>query len=119
VAISRGVPRWPLPYEYRTLRMLAPSREVFAIEDAEAFEQAYRKQLDDLGAEEITSGLSRLSDEHGGTPLVLLCWERLERGEYCHRRAFASWYEEQTGIEIPELVAGVIEEKVTNQGRLF
>src|SRR5215218_3047319 len=96
VGISRGVPRWPLPYRYKLLRLLAPSRETFELRDLQEFEQAYLAALEEIGVKKI-------SDEHGGRPLALLCYENILAGETCHRRMFADWWKQQTTQEVPEL----------------
>ncbi|MDP9438844.1 MAG: hypothetical protein M3P49_08880 [Actinomycetota bacterium] len=41
VGISRGTPRGNPGFRYRVARELAPSRATFALEDREAFEEAY------------------------------------------------------------------------------
>ena len=108
VGISRGVPRWPLPYRYKLLRLLAPSREVFALQDLKKFEQAYLAGLEEIGAEKIAQALQKISDEHDRSPLVLLCYENIYDGKTCHRRVFAGWWEEQTGQKVPELAPGTV-----------
>lgn len=110
VGISRGNPRWRTPYRYRKLWDLAPSRETFAIEDPGAAEESYRAGLEEIGVERIEGELRRLSSEHGGLPLVLLCHEDVHAGQDCHRRWFARWYEQQTGTPVPELAAGMLAE---------
>jgi rubrerythrin len=35
--------------------------------------------------------------------MVLLCYENVVKGERCHRRMFAAWWEKRTGEEVPEL----------------
>jgi hypothetical protein len=80
VGISRGTPRFKLPYRYRMLRLLAPYREAFGIEDNEGFERTYLRQLEELGVEYIANRLRRISHEHGGRPLVLLCFEDALKG---------------------------------------
>jgi hypothetical protein len=107
VGISRGVPRFKLPYRYRMLRLLSPTRETFSIRNAEAFERAYLSHLQELGVKQITDRLRQISCEHGGSPLALLCYEDVHDGEFCHRRMFASWWKEQTGQEVLELDDGV------------
>ena len=107
VGISRGVPRWPLPYRYKLLRLLAPSRKAFALQDLVEFEQAYLAGLEKIGAEKIAQALLKISHEHGGKPLALLCYENTHDGDTCHRRMFADWWKEQTGQEVPELDDGV------------
>ncbi len=104
VGISRGKPRWRLPYRYRVLRQLAPSREVFSIEDPDEFTAAYLAQLAELGAEKVVSDLAQIAAEHGGRPLVLLCFE--PPGEWCHRRTLSGYLEREAGIEVPELRPG-------------
>jgi hypothetical protein len=106
IAISRGKPRWRLPYRYRVLGQLAPSREVFGIEDPNRFDEAYRRQLDELGVERVLCELGRIGAQHGGTPLVLLYWEPPEQP--CHRRVLARWLEERAGVVALELESGMI-----------
>jgi hypothetical protein len=36
VGVSRGTPRFRVPYRYRLLRVLAPSRDVFCIDNPDA-----------------------------------------------------------------------------------
>jgi hypothetical protein len=101
VSISRGVPRWPLPFRYRVARLLAPSRATFALEDDVDFEESYVAGLEEIGVEKIGDLLRRLSDEGGGQALVLLCHER-DPAE-CHRSMFARWWQQQTGQVVEEL----------------
>ena len=103
VGISRGVPRWPLPYRYKLLRLLAPSRETFELRDLQEFEQAYLAALEEIGVKKIARALQKISDEHGGRSLALLCYENILAGETCHRRMFADWWKQQTTQEVPEL----------------
>jgi hypothetical protein len=106
VAISRGKPRWRLPFTYRVLGLLAPSKEVFAMEDMEKFETAYVAGLEEIGAERIAAELGRISDQNGGKPLVLLCFEPI--GVPCHRLVFGEWWKEKTGQQAPELLPGMV-----------
>lgn len=107
VGISRGEPRWKLGYRYRRYPTLAPNDHVWSEQETEAFESAYRAQLDGLGADRIVSDLRRISEQHGGKALCLLCWERLaDPDEYCHRLSLSGWLETRTGLVVPELRAG-------------
>ncbi len=101
VSISRGQPKWPLPFRYRRAMLLAPSRETFGLRSDEAFEAAYLAELEEAGVEKIGALLERISVEEGGGPLVLLCFEK--PGEVCHRRMFAEFWQERTGVVVPEL----------------
>ena len=102
VSISRGEPRWRLPFAYRRLRSLAPCDEAWQEESTERFEAAYTRQLEELGAQRILDDLGRIG---GGRPVVALCWERPHE-PFCHRWVLSRWLHEQTGIEVPELRAG-------------
>ncbi len=118
IAISRGKPRWRLPFRYRVLGLLAPSREAFALKDHAEFEAAYLAGLEEIGSDAIPAALERISRENGGRPLVLLCWEK--PGEFCHRRIVSAWLEERTGQKVPELKPGGIKVSTTvGQTRLF
>lgn len=103
VSISRGQPRWPLPFRYKRLRALAPNDEAWQEKDMERFEAAYIVQLEALGIRCVLADLERIAGNHA---CVLLCWEK--PGEFCHRRVLASWIQEQTGILIPELAPGMV-----------
>ena len=117
VGISRGNPRWPLPFTYRRLIELAPSREAFGLEDRDAFDAAYRAQLDALGIEPIMGKLEKISRESGGLPPVLLCFEADPAD--CHRGIAARWIRER-GVEIRELAPGDLPERPgTPQLKLF
>jgi hypothetical protein len=105
IGISRGTPRGNPGFRYKVLRSLAPSKETFAIEDRNRFEAAYTAQLEELGIECILAELVRIG---GGRPGVLLCWERPEPGEWCHRWTLSGWIEEQSGIVVPELRPGML-----------
>ena len=109
VGISRGVPRWPLPYRYKLLRLLAPSREAFVIEDRDEFTQAYLGGLDMLGTDRIVADFVKIGREVGHKPLVLLCWEDVFAPEqWCHRRLLAGWLHEHLGVEVLELVSNAL-----------
>ncbi|MCA1728585.1 MAG: DUF488 domain-containing protein [Actinobacteria bacterium] len=112
VGISRGVPRGKqaknLPYRYKRLPALFPSRNLLkrwnaGTIDPDAYARVYRDYLDSLGPEEMTGQLEKKSAGDGETPLVLLCF--CSPGEFCHRRVWADWYRENTGQEVPELPA--------------
>jgi hypothetical protein len=100
-----------LPYELRyRIDELAPYGGLYHME-GEEFVQAYRARLDRIGAEAIRARFAEiiaLERQAGNVEpaLVLLCYEDVLAGQGCHRRDFAQWYFEQTGVEIPELPAG-------------
>jgi hypothetical protein len=106
VGISIGEPKFPLGYPLLFFRRLAPwgLRE---IGDEAEFTLSYRDQLDAIGLPAIRRDLHRLSTDHDGRGLVLLCFE--PPGVFCHRRVFAAWFEEQTGEHVPELQPAQLE----------
>lgn len=117
VSISRGQPRWPLPFTYRRATLLAPSRETFRLRSDEAFTEAYLAELEEAGVAKIGAMLKRISHEEGGGPLVLLCWEK--PGDFCHRSLFSSWWESKTGEPVEELRCGSSHKRQEPQERLF
>lgn len=117
VGISRGIPRWPLSYRYRLLRLLAPTRETFG-KGTDDFAEQYVARLEEIGLEKIVSDLARIGEKNRDRPLVLLCWEK--PSEFCHRHVLGDWIQENVGVEVPELVPGMIAaESGVRQERLF
>ena len=82
--------------------MLAPHGALRHL-DREQFEVEHRKRLDGFGVA-IAGVLRAFVDGHRASGAVLLCFENvLETEDWCHRRTFAAWWEEQTGAVVPEL----------------
>ncbi len=108
VGITVGSARW-LRYELAaTVGMLAPFGDVNGvplrrIEDEAVFEVAYRARLERFGVGAIGAVLAALVAAYGARGAVLLCFEDVHTGESCHRRTFARWWEEQTGVVVSEL----------------
>lgn len=100
IRISVGHPRWKLPYSVAgAIPYLAPDRAWIGMERAE-YETLYRAKLEAAGVDKIRSEIRALA---GDRPAVLLCFERLQDGTWCHRRIFADWWQEKTGEIVPEL----------------
>lgn len=105
VRISVGSPRWKVGYEVSgAINELMPKGVYGKYEVKEEYEAAYRKRLDCFGVEHIKKLLAEY--EALGKDVVLLCYEDIRKGEsdWCHRTMFASWWMENTGEVIPELV---------------
>jgi hypothetical protein len=109
VGISRGLPRWKLAYSYRTLQLLAPTRQAFGLKNPDEFAAAYTTGLVEIGLEVILGALKSISRDNGGKPLVLLCYEDVlppphGKGNWCHRTIAARWLEQKVpGLVVPEL----------------
>jgi hypothetical protein len=71
--------------------------------EGEQFELAYRQRLDRFGVAAIAGVLRAFAAAHRAPGAVLLCFENVLAGETCHRRTFAAWWQERTGILVPEL----------------
>lgn len=100
VQISRGKPKWDLPYELRVFKLLAPP---YWIAWDDKFKGKYLEYLDEITFERISEGLQNISRESVGQPLVLLCFENVVAGKDCHRRHFAEWWESKTGEPVREV----------------
>jgi len=105
VATSIGKPKWPLPYPLdHEVRDLMPFGLFGADLPWPEFEQRYRTRLDRIGVDRLRAQFDAIAAEHPGRPLVLLCWENLDKpGERCHRRIAADWIEARTGLAVPEV----------------
>jgi hypothetical protein len=102
IGITVGPPRF-LKYELAaTLGALAPHGGLMQLEGDE-FDEAYRQRLDGFGATAITSSIVSVVNTYRASGAILLCYEKVELGEHCHRRVLAEWWERETGQVVPEL----------------
>lgn len=103
VGIVRGVPRFRLGYERAgNIIDIAPTRELFNVNDRAIFTPLYMKHLDEVGFEKISAQIYRY--ESFGKDVVLCCYEDVRiPGEWCHRLVFAEWWENKTGQAVSEL----------------
>lgn len=104
VRTSVGFPRWHLPYSLEfNMAAAAPAGALRKIGDRDVFVPAYRARLDGTGAEKFLEDFRALSEANDGKTIVLLCFENpLNSSTWCHRTIFAEWFEEKTGIAVPE-----------------
>ncbi|WP_329326711.1 hypothetical protein [Streptomyces sp. NBC_01689] len=109
VRTTAGHPRFRLGYKVAGhAKTLTPTRALLAQNLPEdAYEFSYRRQLTEVGIDAIRAELEAIAAQHeSGRPLVLLCFDRLNKpGNWCHRTQAARFLTEQTGQEIPELGA--------------
>ena len=106
VRTTLGAPRFPLKYTLAGVSSaLMPPKHLFAQLNNggswDQYEAGYRNHLDSVGTQAIDRELSTLLQSSGRETVALLCF--CEKDAPCHRRIFASWWEEQTGEAIPEL----------------
>lgn len=104
VRISNGMPKFKLPVTLKyKIPLLFPRWEWVQDQNLSVrdFRAKYWRGLDAIGLDNIGDVLQAISDDSGGKPLVLLCYERMPRD--CHRGDFAMWWKDRTGVSIPEL----------------
>jgi hypothetical protein len=104
VGTTVGGPRFKLGYELAGMASKLAPYGLLHVEDPADFARAYRRRLDSVGVGPIRSLLGELAGNARAEGVVLLCFEDLGRpGEWCHRRVFAEWWQEQTGEFVDEL----------------
>ena len=106
VSISRGFPRWKLPYnvDYK-IHELAPGKE-FSNADVVDFISNYSRLLDEYVTLELVKTRLKECEEFAPKGIVLLCFckpDPLSGSVFCHRRIFADWWERKTGKRVTEL----------------
>lgn len=106
VRTSEGLPRfWPQANRLPEVEALKPVglRNLHGDE----FDRRYFERLDSFGVDEIRAQFAKVrkhpaSAGYWHLPLGLLCFEHVEKGESCHRRLFAGWWQRNTGEVVPE-----------------
>jgi hypothetical protein len=102
IGITVGAARY-LRYELAAnLGPLAPFGGLMKLEGDE-FDLRFVQRLETFGAPAIKTMISGVVDAYHARGAILLCFEKVDEGEACHRRTFATWWEEKTGQEVPEL----------------
>ncbi len=106
VRTTVGAPRFSLPYDLVGFaRLLAPSYGMLKMAEV-PYRHIYLERLEAAGVDLISEQLAEIADVAGTDRLVLLCFCDLSvpaPDNWCHRRMFAAWWEDQTGREVPEL----------------
>ncbi len=100
VSIARFAPRGT-PAGFRIYKTLAPGSWFNSV-SKEEYERLYFDGLAQLDPKETWD---RLHDLAGGAEPVLLCWEKppFDDKNWCHRRMVAKWFQDQLGVDVPEL----------------
>ena len=98
ISIARSVPR-NIAAGYRVYRPLAPG-PWFRSVSWERYEELYGAQLSTLDPRKVCDDLYQLAGTHDP---ILLCWERVDLSERCHRQLAAAWLQAFLGMEVLEL----------------
>ena len=96
-----SIARWPprrTPPGFRVYKALAPGDYFRTVEWSE-YQRLYAGQLARLDPSTVWADLHRLAEPYEP---VLLCWERVDRGELCHRRLVAAWLHAELGHIVDE-----------------
>lgn len=104
VRASMGKPKYPLRYELFSDMWEFTPRGFYLRRPYDQYREAMYAQLDRYGVEHIRNVLEGISCQWGRTP-VLLCFEQLDRKDWCHRTMLREWWAEKTGELVPELGA--------------
>lgn len=106
VRTTVGKPRFPLPYDVAGFaRLLAPTYGMLKMQQG-PYRHIYLERLEAAGVDLISEQLAEIADAAGSERLVLLCFCDLNvppPENWCHRRMFAAWWEDQTGHKVREL----------------
>ena len=99
VAISRGTPR-RYPAGYKVFRALAPGHWFNSV-DVDTYRTLFFDEiLGRLDPQETHEALYKLTD---GVEPVLLCYEKPNGRDWCHRAMVSEWFHETIGVEVPEI----------------
>ena len=104
VRISMIDPRelMDLPYEIATsVPELMPERDHLG--EWRNFSPRFWRKLDTIGPEKILPKLAGISNDQGGRPLALCCFEDLRAGDECHRAVVMAWMRDVAGVEVREI----------------
>ncbi|WDZ83977.1 hypothetical protein [Micromonospora cathayae] len=106
VRTTVGKPRFGLPYDLAGFaQLLAPTYSMLKMAEG-PYRHIYLERLEAHGVDLISEQFAEIADKAGTDRLVLLCFCDLNvppPDNWCHRRMFAAWWEEQTNQEVPEL----------------
>jgi hypothetical protein len=104
VRTSVGVPRFIKGAgAFPAFQELIP-HGLLKVTDLDEFAWRYRRRLA-RHAGAIDARLAELHRAYPGRPLVPCCFEDLSRS-WCHRRVWADWHQERTGVTVEEHGSG-------------
>lgn len=107
VGITLYPPRHYLGYPvFTNLVSLAPNRALFRVDNYSLFRPPFLHLLGERWPL-IQGQLKSIVNANPHKPLVLLCFDRLDRpGDWCHRQIVAEFLAERLGLTIGEYAGG-------------
>ena len=86
---------------------IAPEQDWLDLTEA-SYRRKYIAKLNKFGVAQFKSEFAEIQKSAGKREIVLLCYESLSpekvaEGQFCHRRIFADWWEQQTGEKVEEV----------------
>jgi hypothetical protein len=100
IGISRWVPR-RTPAGYRVYRKLAPGPWFNSCVTPEEYDRRYQTEI--LGPLNPAIVAAELAELGRGDIPVMLCFERPNTGQWCHRALAAEWLNKHLGVLVPEV----------------
>lgn len=97
IGVSRGTPR-NYPAGFRKMMELAPG-SWFKTASIPEYKQLYFEGLRQLDPRRTVDRMAELS---GGCDVALLCYERPDDEDFCHRAYISAWLHDTLGIEVFE-----------------
>lgn len=105
VQASLGRPKFNLKYDLRESLWPFTPRGKYLRSDSRTFEAEMVKQMDRYGVPYMVDALHQIRERANGLTPVILCFERLNTGKWCHRSIVSDWWTARTGEVVPELGA--------------
>lgn len=104
VAISSGLPKFPLKYLIDAQeRLFAPDHWMWN-KSREDFGRLYKEKISRYGKSFVRDKINGLVKAAGERDVVLLCFEDVRvSDQYCHRTNLAEWLNEKLGMSVTEL----------------
>lgn len=100
LGISRGVPRSGVGAGFQLYKVLQPGTWFNAVGPDEYRRRYFGEVLDRLDPQTVVDQIRKLADDKVA---VLVCYEKPNDNQFCHRAYVSAWLKDRLGLEVPEL----------------